>query len=107
MIKRTMIAAAVAALAVNSGTAIAQANPATPMPVIDATASELCGAIDADPTEGGVIDAVNDVDSRGLDEMDGAMVMITAMHHVCPQHQELMWRVIDPVAAQELCTKPV
>ena len=38
--------------------------------------------------------------------MDGALVLITAIHHVCPQHQALMMGVMDPIAAEEICGKP-
>jgi len=53
-----------------------------------------------------VIAGFNSLENRGLDEVDGALVLITAIHHVCPQHQALMMRVIDPVAADEICNKP-
>ena len=38
--------------------------------------------------------------------MDGALVLITAIHHVCPQHEALMMGVMDPIAAEEICNKP-
>ena len=62
--------------------------------------------MNGNPTENGVIAGMNSLENRGLDEVDGALVLITAMHHVCPQHQALMMRVMDPIAAEEICNKP-
>ena len=101
-----LCAAVIGASAVLTSSAVAQANPATPLPVIESSAAQLCGAINGNPTEGGVIDGINSLDNRGLDQTDGALVLITAIHHVCPQHQALMMRVIDPIAADEICNKP-
>ena len=108
MIKKTAIHASVICVgALLASSAVAQANPATPMPVIESSAVQLCDAVNANPTENGVIDGMNGLDSKGLDEMDGALVLITAMHHVCPQHEALMMGVVNPIAAEELCTKPM
>ena len=106
MKKSVRYAAAVAASAVLTTSAVAHANPTTPMPMIESSAAQLCGAIDGNPTEGGVIDGMHSLDNRGLDQTDGALVLITAIHHVCPQHQPLMMRVMDPIAAEEICNKP-
>jgi hypothetical protein len=99
--------AAVGAFAILTNSDVARANPATPMPVIESSAAQLCGAIDANPTEDGMFDGMANLEDKGLDEMDGALVLITAIHHVCPQHEALMMGVIDPIAADELCNKPV
>ena len=107
MIKKTILCAAViGASAVLTSSAVAQANPATPLTVIESSAAQLCGAIDGNPTEGGVIDGMHSLDNRGLDQTDGALVLITAIHHVCPQHEALMMRVMDPIAAEGICNKP-
>jgi hypothetical protein len=107
MNKRTALFAAVIGVsAVLTSSAVAQANPATPMPLIESSAAQLCGVINGNPTEGGVIDGMYSLENRGLDEMDGALVLITAIHHVCPQHEALMVGVMGPIAAEELCTKP-
>lgn len=107
MIKKTaLVAAAIGASAVLASSALAQANPATPLPVIESSAAQLCDSINGDPTSHGVVDAMNHLANRGLDEMDGALVLITAIHHVCPQHEELVMGVVSPVAAEELCAKP-
>jgi hypothetical protein len=106
MKKTILYAAVIGASAVLTGSATAHANPATPMPAIESSAAQLCGAINDNPTEGGVIDGMNSLDNRGLDQTDGALVLITAIHHVCPQHQALMMRVLDPIAAEEICNKP-
>jgi hypothetical protein len=37
--------------------------------------------------------------------MDVSLMLISAMHHVCPQHQELMWKVMGTAAERELCTE--
>ena len=63
------------------------------------------GAINGNPTKVGVIDGVNSLDNRGLDDLDGALVLISAMHHVCPQHEVLMMSVLDPIAVDEICNK--
>ena len=107
VIKKTVLCAAViGASAVLTSSAVAQANPATPMPVIESSAAQLCGAINGNPTEDGVIDGMNSLENRGLDEMDGALVLITAIHHVCPQHEALMMGIMGPIAAEEICSKP-
>jgi hypothetical protein len=106
MKKTVLCAAIIGASAVLTSSAVATANPATPMQTIDSSAAQLCGAINDRPTEAGVIAGFNSLENRGLDEVDGALVLITAIHHVCPQHQALMMRVIDPIAADEICNKP-
>jgi hypothetical protein len=106
MKKTILYAAVIGASAVLIGSAVAQANPATPVSAIESSAAQLCEAMNRDPTEYGVIAGVNSLENRGLDEMDGALVLITAMHHVCPQHEALMIGVMDPIAAQEICNKP-
>ena len=106
MKKTVVYAAVIGASAVLTSSAAAQANPGTPMSVIESSAAQLCGAINGNPTKDGVIAGMNSLDNRGLDEMDGALVLITAIHHVCPQHQALMMGVMDPIAAEEICNKP-
>ena len=105
MKKTVRYAAAIAASAVLTTSAVAQANPATPMPMIESSAAQLCGAINGNPTKDGVIDGVNSLDNRGLDDLDGALVLITAIHHVCPQHEVLMMSVLDPIAVDQICNK--
>ena len=106
MKKTVLYAAIIGASAVLTSSAAAQANPATPMSAIESSAAQLCGAINGNPTEGGVMDGMNSLDNRGLDQFDGALVLITAIHHVCPQHEALMMGVIEPAAAEDLCSKP-
>jgi hypothetical protein len=106
MIIRCSIGAAlIGACALLTSSTVAQANPATPMSVIDASATQLCNAIDDHPTADGVLAGLKGLSTRGLDEMDGALVLISAMHHVCPQHESLMVAVMDPIAAEEVCGK--
>ncbi len=107
MIKKTILcAAAIGASAVLTSSVVAQANPATPLTVIESSAAQLCGAINGNPTEGGVIDGLKSLGNRGLDQTDGALVLITAIHHVCPQHEALMMDILGSAAAEELCSKP-
>jgi hypothetical protein len=107
MSKRPILfAAAIGVSAVLTSSAVAHANPATPMPVIESSAAQLCSAINGNPTEGGVIDGMSSLDNRGIDEIDGALALITAIHHVCPQHEALIMGVVNPIAAEELCSKP-
>ena len=106
MIKNTLLcAAAIVASAVLASSAVAQANPATPMPMIESSAAQLCGAINGNPHRGRGNRRAEQPADRGLDEMDGALVLITAIHHVCPQHQELVMDSMVPIAAEELCTE--
>ena len=104
--KRIIRAAAIASTAVLISTSVAQANPATPMQTIESSAAQLCGAISNDPTDQGVLAGMDGLHTRGLDEMDGAMVLISAIHHVCPQHQALLMGVMEPMAADEVCDEP-
>lgn len=96
----------IGASAVLTSSAVAQANPATPLTVIESSAAQLCGAINGNPIEGGVIDGINSLDNRGFDQMDATLVVITAIHHVCPQHEALIMRTMGSAAAEELCSKP-
>jgi hypothetical protein len=98
-------AAAIGASAVLTSSAVAQANPATPMPMIESSAAQLCGAINGDPTKDGLIDGLNSLQNKGLDEQDGALVLITAIHHVCPQHETLMMGTVGSLAAEEVCSR--
>ena len=104
MIKKAAICAAViGASAVLTSSAVAQANPATPMQVIESSAAQLCEVINGNPTADGVIDGLNSM--QGLDDMDGALVLMTAMHHGCPQHETLVTDTMNPIAAEEICAK--
>jgi hypothetical protein len=106
MIRNTLLcAAAIGAAAVLTSSAVAQANPATPMPMIESSAAQLCGAINGNPTKDGVFDGLNSLQNRGLDEQDGALVLITALHHVCPQHEALLMGTMGPIAAEEVCSR--
>ena len=106
MKKTVLYAAVIGASAVLTSSAAAQANPATPMSAIESSAAQLCGAITGNPTKDGVIAGMNSLDNRGLDQMDGALVLITAIHHVCPQHEALMMGIMGSAAAEQLCSKP-
>jgi hypothetical protein len=107
MIKKAVIRAAViGASAVLTSSAVAHANPATPMSLIEASAVQLCEAINGNPTTDGVIDGLNSMQNKGLDEVDGALVLITAIHHGCPQHESLLMDTMGPIAAEEVCSKP-
>lgn len=107
MIKKVVIvAAAIGASAVLASSAVAQANPATPMPAIESSAAQLCGVINGNPTPDGVFEGLNSLENKGLDEMDGALVLMIAIHHGCPQHEALVMDTMNPIAAEELCSKP-
>jgi hypothetical protein len=105
MKKNILCAAIVGASAVLTSSAVATANPATPMPTIESSAAQLCGAIDRNPTEGGVMGGMRGLENTGLDAVDGALVLITAVHHVCPQHESLIMDAIDAAAGEEVCDK--
>jgi hypothetical protein len=102
---RIAFAAMLVGAGVATGTPVAQANPHTPMSVIDASAAELCAAVAADPTADGVMTGMATMDGGGLDDVDAAMVLISAVHHVCPQYGDLVMGTMEPVAADELCPK--
>jgi hypothetical protein len=51
------------------------------------------------------MDGLNSLQNRGLDDADGALVTLTAIHHVCPQHEGLMMGLMGPMAAEEVCTE--
>jgi hypothetical protein len=75
-----LCAAVIGVSAMLTSSAVAQANPATPMPVIESSAAQLCGAINGIPPRTGVIDGMNSLDNEGSDQFDGALVLITAIH---------------------------
>jgi hypothetical protein len=76
------------------------------MQTIESSDAQLCGAINDSPTEDGVTAGLRSLANSGLDEVDGAMALITAVHHVCPQHERLIMDAIDTAATQEICDKP-
>jgi hypothetical protein len=107
MIKKTFIrAVAIVASAMLASSAVAQANPVTSMTVIDDSAAQLCTYINANPTENGVVHGLMSLRSRRLDEMDAQLVVVTALHHVCPQYEDLVMNSMASIAAEELCTEP-
>jgi hypothetical protein len=106
MIKKVAIcAAAIGASAVLASSAVAQANPTTPMPAIESSAAQLCEVINGNPTTDGVFEGLNSLQNKGLDEMDGALVLMIAIHHGCPQHETLVMDTMNPIAAEEICSK--
>jgi hypothetical protein len=65
MIKNIVIcAAAIGASAVLASSAVAQANPATPMPAIESSAAQLCGVINGNRTPDGVFEGLNSLEQR-------------------------------------------
>lgn len=105
MIQKTVLNVCAAACLMIASSAVAQANPATSMPVIDANATHLCDAINANPSDQGVLAGFDGMIARGLDDTDGSLVIITAIHHVCPQYEGLIMGALDTFAAEELCTE--
>lgn len=93
------------ASAILVSSAVATANPATPMQKIESAAAQLCGTIDDRPTTDGVSAGMQDLANTGLDDVDGALVLITAVHHVCPQHERLIMDTLTELAAGEVCDK--
>lgn len=84
-----------------------QANPATPIPVIEASAATFCNAVNANPTAEGVLTGIEQAGLPGMDQMDGAYVLITAIHHTCAQHEQLVMDVIGEFAFPEGCKEQV
>jgi hypothetical protein len=104
--KALRCATAVGASTVLLSAGVAQANPATPMAVVESSAAQLCGAISATPTKAGVMEGLTKLQNRGLDAADGALAILIAIHHECPQHEDLVMNTIGVLAAEEGCTKP-
>jgi hypothetical protein len=98
-------AAVLGASAVLVSSAVAHANPSTPMPMIESSAAQLCGAIDDNPTTAGVMEGVDGLSNRGFDDLDGALVLLSAIHHVCPQHEALVMGMFEAIANEEACDK--
>jgi hypothetical protein len=98
MIKKTLLyATAIAASAMLLSAHVAQANPATPMSVIESSAVQLCGA---------VMEGMTTLQNRGLGEADGALAILIAIHHDCPQYEDLVMNTMGALAGEEACTKP-
>lgn len=101
------VAAGISTLAITGvlvSSAVAQADPATPMSVIEESAVQLCASVDRSPDADGVIEGIGAVAvGQGLDEIDGALILLVAVHHACPQHEDLLMGVMEPIAADELC----
>ncbi|MBB5167013.1 hypothetical protein [Mycobacterium sp. AZCC_0083] len=107
MIKKTLTCAtAIAASAILLSANVAQANPATPMAVVESSAAQLCSAISAAPTKAGVAQGLTRLQNQGLDSADGALAILIAIGHVCPQHEDLVMNTMAAFAGQEGCTKP-
>jgi len=107
MIKKTLLyATTIAASAMLLSAHVAQANPATPMSVIESSAVQLCGAVSAKPTKTGVMEGMTTLQNRGLDEADGALAILIAIHHDCPQYEDLVMNTMGALAGEESCTKP-
>jgi hypothetical protein len=97
---------AIAASAVLLSAGVARANPATPMEVVESSVVQLCGAISATPTKAGVMQGLTRLQERGLDSADGALAILIAIGHVCPQHEDLVMNTLGTVAAEAGCSKP-
>ena len=107
MIKKALTCTtAIAASAMLLSADVAQANPATPMAVVESSAVQLCGTISATPTKAGVMEGLTRLQNRGLDSADGALAILIAIHHVCPQHEDLVMNTMGALAGEEGCTKP-
>jgi hypothetical protein len=51
------------------------------------------------------MDGLNSLQNRELDDADGALILLTAIHHVCPHHEALMMGIMGPIAAEDVCTE--
>ncbi len=86
MIKKVLLStAAIVASEVLTSSAVAQGNPTTPMATIESSAAQLCAYVNDDPTHNGVIEGLSSRGDRCLDELYAQLVVITALHHVCPR----------------------
>ena len=107
MIKKALTCAtAIAASAIMLSANVAQANPATPMAVVELSAAHLCSAISAAPTKAGVTQGLTRLQNRGLDSADRALAILIAIGHVCPQHEDLVMNIVAGFAVEEGCRKP-
>ena len=81
----------------------AGANPFTPVPVIEQQAVVFCNEVNANPTAEGVVRGLERAQLSGFDEIDGAYVLITAVHHTCAQHERLVMDVVGEFAMPDGC----
>jgi len=87
------------------GSVLAQADPATPMPVIESSAARRCGTTNGNPTTDGVVEAMYSLENGGFDAKDGALMPITVIHRVRPQDETLAMGIVGPIAAGEDCRR--
>ena len=80
----------------------AEANPNTPVPIIESAATIFCDSVNANPTAEGVVVGLERA-TVGMDNMDGAYVLITAIHHTCAQHETLIMDVVGQFAFPDGC----
>ena len=106
MIARSIVTVSIlAAYSMPFNSPAAHANPATPMPVIESSAVQLCTAIDRNPNQLGVRTGLRGLEDRGFDDLDGALILLTAVHHVCPQYKDLVDATMERALGDQKCTK--
>ena len=69
------------------------------MATIESSAAQLCAYVNDDPTDKGVVEGLSSLQTEALTKWTDAVV-ITALHHVCPQHQELVMNSMIPFAEE-------
>lgn len=78
-------AAVVVVLFVIASAAGAHADPGT----------EVCRTLDAHPTVGGIIDALDDLQTHGLSHRESAVALMESVAYTCPIHAGLLRKLMD------------
>ena len=88
-----------AAMAIVGGAAgikSAHAAPASPGQLYaDQHAADICMTLDAHPTVGGIIDALDDMQANGLTHREAAVALMESVVYVCPIHTDLLQKLMD------------
>jgi len=87
------------------GSLLAQADPTTPIPIIESSTARRCGTTNGNPTTDGVVEAMYSLENGGFDAKDGALMPITVIHRVRPQDETLAMGIVGPIAAGEDCRR--
>jgi hypothetical protein len=97
MMKLKHIAVALGTGALLTSSAVAHASPMQPTPdEVGTNAVQICGFLNQDPTDNGVIIAGDNLGSKGFSGPATAYILFHAIIYTCPQHEQL---VFDTIAA--------
>lgn len=60
----------------------------------DEHAADICTSLDAHPTVGGIIDALDDMQANGLTHRESAVALMESVAYVCPIHADLLQKLL-------------